>query len=158
MTSQPKHVSEGYHSITPYLVLKGATAALAFYKKAFGAQELMRITGAEGRVRHAEIKIGDSALMLADENPQYLFMRSPQSLSGTPVHLHLYVEDVDALARQAIAAGATVLMPVEDSGEDRWGGLVDPFGHIWWVATRIEDVSREEIQKRFEADTQSEDR
>jgi PhnB protein len=111
----------------------------------------MRLTDAEGKIRHAEIKIGNSPLMLAGEFPEFPEMRSPQALGGSPVHIYLYVEDVDKVANQAIAAGARVLMPVQDQNEDRRGGLVDPFGHVWWVASRIENLSREEIQQRFEA-------
>jgi uncharacterized glyoxalase superfamily protein PhnB/SAM-dependent methyltransferase len=128
------------------LVIKDAASAIAFYKQAFGATELMRLADPGGKVRHAEIKIGDSPLMLADEFPEFPTMRSPQSLGGSPLHIYLYVEDVDALASQAIAAGAQVLMAVEDQPDgDRRGGLTDPFGHVWWLATHKEDVSSKEM-------------
>jgi PhnB protein len=133
--------------------MRSAASAIAFYKQAFGASELMRLTDDTGRVRHSEIKIGNSVLMLVDEHepPVLPFMRSAQSLGGSPIELFLYVDDVDAVARQAIAAGAKEILPVTDSEEDRRGGVMDPFGLVWWIATRIEDWSREEIQRRFEA-------
>jgi PhnB protein len=151
MASEVKPIPEDYHTATPYLIVKEPAKAIEFYKKALSATELMRLTDAEGKIRHAEIKIGDSPIMLAGEFPEFPEMRSPQTLGGSSVHLYLYVEDVDRLADQAIAAGARVLMPVQDQNEDRRGGLVDPFGHVWWIASRIENLSREEIQRRFEA-------
>lgn len=147
MTPETKAIPEGHHAVTPYMIIKGAADAIAFYKKAFGATELMCLTDDSGKVRHAEIKIGDSPLMIADEFPEYSFMRSPQSLGGTTMHIFLYVEDVDALFAQAIDAGAKELMPVEDHSDgDRRGGVTDPFGHIWWIATHIKDVPLEEIE------------
>lgn len=150
MTNTAKHIAQGYHSLTPYLVIRDAAGAIEFYKQAFGATELMRLTDISGRVRHAEIQIGDSVLMIADENPDYPFMRSLPSFGGSPIHFYLYVENVDALAKQAIAAGAKVLFPIQDESEDRRGGLTDPFGHIWHIATRIEEISRQELQRRFD--------
>lgn len=141
MTSKTKSIPEGHHTVTPYMVIKDAANAISFYKEAFGATVLMYLTDQNGKVQHAEIKIGDSPIMIADEFPEYTIMSSPQSLGGTPVHIYLYVEDVDALAHQAIAAGAKELMPLADQPDgDRRGGLTDPFGHVWWIATHIKDV------------------
>ncbi len=151
MTSTVKPIPEGYHTATPYLVVKNAASAIEFYKKAFGATELMRMADPSGRVMHAEIKIGNSPIMLADEFPE-MGARSPQAYGGSPVSIFLYVEDVDALANQAIAAGAKVLMPVQDQfWGDRYGKLADPFGHVWSVATHKEDVAPEEMKKRAAA-------
>ncbi len=151
MTSRAKPIPEGYHTATPYLIIKDAASAIEFYKKAFGATELMRMADPSGKVRHAEIKIGNSPIMIADEFPE-IGARSPQSLGGSPVSILLYVEDVDALFSQAIAAGAKVLRPVKDQFYgDRSGGLADPFGHVWYIATHKEDVSPEEMQKRAAA-------
>jgi PhnB protein len=146
-----KPIPDGYHTVTPYLIVKDAAGAIDFYKKAFGAQELMRFPGPGGKVGHAEIRVGDSRVMLADEHPQ-MGAVSPQSLGGTPVGLCLYVKDVDALAKQAIAAGAKVLRPVQDQFYgDRSGTLEDPFGHKWTIATHKEDVSHEEMCRRMES-------
>jgi PhnB protein len=146
-----KPIPNGYHTVTPYLVVKDATSAIDFYKKAFGATELYRMAGPDGRVMHAEIKIGNSPIMMADEFPE-MGARSPQSFGGSPVSIYLYVEDVDALFSQAVAAGAKVTRPVKDQFYgDRSGGLEDPFGHVWYVATHKEDVPPEEIHRRFEA-------
>jgi PhnB protein len=145
-----KPIPEGYHTVTPYLIVKGAAEALEFYKKAFGAKELMRFPGPGGKVGHAEIKIGDSAIMLADEHPE-MGARSPQSFGGTPVSMLVYVKDVDASANQAIAAGAKVVKPVTDQFYgDRSGTFTDPFGHMWTIATHKEDVSIEEMQRRLQ--------
>jgi PhnB protein len=145
-----KPVPEGYHTVTPYLALKEAAKAIEFYKKAFGAKELMRFPGPGGKVMHAELKLGDSCIMLADEFPE-MGHRSPQSLGGTPVGILLYVENVDALFNQAVAAGAKVERPVADQFYgDRSGNLVDPYGHKWTIATHKEDVSSAEMQRRFE--------
>lgn len=146
-----KPIPDGYHTVTPYLIVKGAAAALDFYKKAFGATELMRMADPSGKVGHAEIRIGNSPIMLADEFPDMGF-RSPQSLGGTPVSILLYVEDVDTRFQQAIGAGAKELRPVKDQFYgDRSGTLEDPFGHVWTVATHTEDLSEEEMRKRAEA-------
>lgn len=147
MTPNTKSIPEGHHAVTPYMIIKDAADAITFYKKAFGATELMRLTDNSGKVQHAEIKIGDSPIMIVDEFTEYPIMRSPQSLGGTTMHIFLYVEDVDALFAQAIDAGAKELEPVEDHVEgDRRGGVIDPFGHIWWIATHIKDVPLEKMQ------------
>jgi PhnB protein len=142
-----KPIPERYRSATPYLCVKGAAKAIEFYKRAFGAVETMRI-GDDSTIGHAEITIGDAVIMLSDEYPD-MGVRSPESIGGTPVAIHLYFEDVDAVAARAIAAGATVLRPVEDQFYgDRGGKLRDPFGHEWQIATHIEDVSPEEMKAR----------
>jgi len=146
-----KPVPEGYHTATPYLIVKGAARAIDFYKQAFGAKELVRMADPSGNIGHAEIQIGDSPIMLADEHPQMGF-RSPESLGGSAVGILLYVPDVDALARQAVAAGAKELRPVKDQFYgDRSGTFADPFGHVWTIATHKEDVSGEEMKRRMEA-------
>jgi PhnB protein len=144
-------IPEGFHTVTPYMTIKDASDAIEFYKEAFGAREIFRWADPDGRVRHAEVVIGDSPIMLTDEAPEF-GMTGPQSLGGSPVHVFLYVEDADAVFERAIAAGATELMPVEDSEDgDRRGGVMDPFGHVWYIGTHIEDISREELQKRYDA-------
>jgi PhnB protein len=149
MTGKVKPIPEGYHTATPYLIIKDAAGAMEFYKKAFGATELERITDAEGKVRHGEIKIGDSPLMMTDETPEFPDWLSPLSRGGSAVHIYLYVEDVDAVFNQAIAAGAKELVPVKDQFYgDRSGGVTDPYGHVWYIATRKEDVSLEEMKRR----------
>ncbi len=151
MTSRVKPTPEGYHTATPYLIVRDAARAIEFYKKAFGAKELMRMADPSGKIGHAEIKIGDSPIMLADEVPGMGY-RSPESLGGSPVSILLYVEDVDAVFNQAVAAGAKVQRPVADQFYgDRTGGVTDPFGHVWYVATHMEDVSPEEMRKRAAA-------
>jgi PhnB protein len=146
-----KPIPDGYHTVTPYLIVKDAAGAIDFYKKAFGAEEIMRCPGPDGRIAHAEVKIGDSRVMLGDECP-VMKARSPQSIGGTPVGFCLYVKDVDVLSKQAIAAGAKVVQPVQDQFYgDRSGTFEDPFGHKWTIATHKEDVSPEELQKRMEA-------
>jgi len=146
-----KPIPDGYHTATPYLIVRDAARAIAFYIQAFGATELMRFADPRGKVGHAEIKIGDSPIMLADEFPE-MGHRSPQSLGGAAVSILLYVEDVDARFSQAIAAGAKALKPVaEQFYGDRSGTLQDPFGHMWTLATHKEDVTLEEIHRRFEA-------
>jgi PhnB protein len=148
--SNVKPIPEGYHSITPYMVMQGAAAALDFYKKAFGAIELFRMEH-EGKIGHAEIKIGDSPIMLADEQPT-MGSVSPQTLGGTPVSLMIYVEDVDTIYKQAIDAGGVELKALQDQFYgDRSGTLKDPFGHVWTIATHKEDVSPEEMDKRLAA-------
>ena len=142
-------IPTGYHTVTPYLIVRNAAAALDFYKKAFGAVELMRFPGPGGKLMHAEIKIGDSPVMLADEMPDEGHV-GPQTLGGAAVSLLLYVENVDARFAQAIAAGATVKRAVADQFYgDRTGTLADPFGHVWSLATHKEDVSMEEMQRRM---------
>jgi PhnB protein len=148
MAVQP--IPDGYHTATPYLIVNGAAKALEFYKKAFGATELLRFEMG-GKVGHAEIQIGDSRIMLADEFPE-MGARGPQAFGGSPVGLCLYVEDVDAWFDRAVTAGATVERPVKDQFYgDRSGSLVDPFGHKWTIATHKEDVSVEEMHRRCEA-------
>ena len=146
-----KPIPDGYHSVTPYLIIKGAGDAIEFYKKAFGATELFRMAQPDGKVGHAEIKIGDSPIMLSDENPE-LGYTSPTTLGGTPVSIMIYVDDVDTIFKQAIAAGGKQQKPVQDQFYgDRSGSLQDPFGHVWHVATHKEDVSPEEMDKRAAA-------
>ena len=144
-------IPEGYHSVTPYLVMKNAAAAIEFYKKAFGAVELFRMAGPGGKIGHAEIKIGDSPVMLADEYPDMGF-KGPESLGGTPVSLMIYVDDVDKIYPQAIAAGGKEVRPLQNQFYgDRSGTLTDPFGHVWTISTHVEDVPEEELAKRAEA-------
>jgi PhnB protein len=144
-----KPIPEGYHSVTPYLVVNDGAGAIDFYKKAFGAVETVRMGGPDGKIGHAEIRIGDSNVMLADESPD-MGHRSAKSIGATPVSLVLYVEDVDAQFKQAIAAGAKELRPVEDQFYgDRMGTLVDPFGHVWSLGTHVEDVAPEEMNRRM---------
>lgn len=148
MTKKVNPVPDGYHTITPYLALRDAASAIEYYKKAFGAEELCRLPGPSGRIGHAELKIGDSVVMLADEFPE-MGSRSPQSYGGTPVSLMVYVADVDAVVTRAVAAGAKITRPVADRFYgDRNGAIEDPFGHVWFVATHIEDVSQEEMARR----------
>ena len=145
----PQPIPQGYEGATPYLCVKGAADAVDFYKKAFGATKTMRIAQADGRIGHAEIRIGQAVIMLADGFPE-MNLRSPSSLGGSPVTLHLYVEDVDAFAKHAVAAGIKVLRPVEKQFYGfRGGRFEDPFGQVWWIATHQEDFSPEEIKKRM---------
>lgn len=140
-------IPEGYHSVTPYLSIKGAAAAIDYYKEVFGATELFRMPGPEGKIGHAEIKIGNSPIMLADEYPDMEFV-SPQTLGGTPVGLMIYVDDVDTMFKQAISRGAKEVKPLQNQFYgDRSGTLKDPFGHVWTVATHVEDVAPEEIER-----------
>ena len=151
MAGSVKPIPDGYPTLTPYLMVRGAAQAIAFYQQAFGAQERMRMPGPDGTVGHAELTIGDSLIMLADEMPG-MGNPSPQALNGTPVGFALYVEDVDAAFARAVAAGATVLQPLEDKFYgDRAGTVVDPFGHHWYLMMHIEDVSPDEMQKRAAA-------
>ena len=151
MTNPVKPIPEGFHTLTPHLIVRDATRAIEFYKQAFGAEELVRMPGPGGKLMHAEIKIGNSIFFLVDEFPEF-GSRAPQSLGGSPVTLHLYVEDVDALFNRAVAAGATAQMPVQDQfWGDRYGKLADPFGHEWSIATHKEELTGEEILKRAEA-------
>ena len=144
-----KPIPEGYHSVTPYLYVRSAAQAIDFYKSAFGAVEQMRMLGSDGRIMHAELKLGDSVIMLADENPQHGVM-SPQTVGGYSVGLLLYVENVDAVFQKAVKNGAKSLRPIKDQiYGDRSGSLLDPFGHMWTVATHVEDVSPEEMKSRM---------
>jgi len=146
-----KKIPEGYHAVTPYLAVKGGAAAIAFYEKAFGAKELFRMPAPGGTIAHAELQIGDSRVMLSDEAPD-MGAKSPQTLGGSPVSLMLYVEDVDATVKRAIDAGAKPTRPVENQFYgDRSGGIIDPFGHSWWVATHVEDVPPAELERRAKA-------
>lgn len=145
-----KPIPDGYPAVTPYLIVTGAARAIEFYTQVFGATETMRLAGPNG-VAHAEIRIGDSVVMLADESPEMGF-RGPKSFGGTPVSLMLYVDDVDATFQRAIAAGAASRRAVQDQFYgDRSGTLEDPFGHVWTVATHVEDVSPQEIDRRLAA-------
>jgi PhnB protein len=145
-----KPVPEGYHTVTPYLIISGAAQAIDFYVKALGATEVMRLDHG-GKIGHAEIKIGDSHVMLADEFPE-MGARSPQSLGGTPVGLALYVPNVDELFKQAVDAGAKVERPVQDQFYgDRSGTIIDPFGHKWTIATHKEDLTPEQVNERMAA-------
>lgn len=147
-----KPIPEGFRTATPVLCCRDAAGAIEFYKRAFGASEIgERLLGPAGKIGHAEIKIGDSLVAISDEFPEWGNL-SPQSLGGSPVPIHLYVEDVDSLARQAVAAGAKVLIPVADQFYgDRGGRLEDPYGHLWIVATHIEDIAPEEMRRRMDA-------
>ena len=142
-------IPDGYHSVTPYLIVNDGAAAIEFYKQAFGATELFRMDAPGGKIAHAEIKIGDSPVMLGDESPEMGY-RSAKTIGSTPVSLMIYVEDVDAVFPQAIAAGGKELKPLQDQFYgDRSGTLEDPFGHVWTVATHKEDVSPEEMDRRM---------
>jgi PhnB protein len=142
-----KAIPEGYHTATPYIICKSAASAIDFYKKAFGAVEVMRMAGPDGKIRHAEIKIGDSHIMLSDEHPG-MNIYSPQHYGGSPVSVLLYVEDADATVNAAVAAGAVITRPLKDEFYgDRAGTIVDPFGHQWYIHTHTKDVSMEEMQK-----------
>jgi len=150
MASQIKEIPKGFHSVTPYLTVTDSARAIDFYKRAFGAEELYRVDGPDGKVAHAEIRIGDSIIMLSDEMPGW--SRSPQSLGGTPVNIFLYVKDVDGVFNRAVVAGAKVAMPVSDMfWGDRYGQVTDPFGHSWSLATHKEDVPLEELRERTKA-------
>lgn len=150
----PKPIPDGYHSVTPYLIIQGAADALEFYKRAFGATELFRMPAPGGKIGHAEIKIGDSAIMLADEFPE-MGARSPKSLGGAGVSLMIYVERVDEVFKQALKAGAKEVQPLENKFYgDRSGTLQDPFGHVWTISTHVEDVSTEEVRRRAQAQSQ----
>ena len=144
-------IPKGYHTATPYMVVRDAARALEFYKKAFGAKELFRMPSPDGKIMHAEFVIGDSHIMLAEENPG-MCAKSPETLGGTPVSLFLYVENADGFFKTATSAGAKSIMEPQDMfWGDRFGKLSDPFGHEWSVATHIEDVTSEEMGKRMKA-------
>jgi PhnB protein len=147
----PKPIPDGYHTATPYLIVSDAAKAVEFYKRAFGATELMRMPGPNGRVAHAEIKIGDSIVMLGEENPK-VGIRGPQALGGSPAFLYLYVEDCDRAFNRAVDAGASAVNSLTDQmWGDRSGSVKDPFGHSWWIATHKEDVSMDEMRRRLAA-------
>jgi PhnB protein len=149
--NEVKKIPEGYHSITPALIVKNGDAAIEFYKKGFGAEERSRMKSPDGRVAHAELKLGDSVFMLSDEYPE-MKCHSPNSIGGSPVSMYVYVEDVDALFDKAVSAGAKVLDPVKDQfWGDRHGRLEDPFGHLWSIATHKKDLSEEEMKSAAEA-------
>ena len=144
-----KPIPDGYPRVTPYLIVNGANAAIDFYVSVFGAKERMRMPGPDDKVGHAELEIGESMIMLADEFPD-MGARSPKSIGGSPVTIHVYVEDVDATVALAVKAGATITRPVEDKFYgDRGGEVVDPYGHRWSIATHIEDLSPAEMQRRM---------
>jgi PhnB protein len=147
MAQRVKGIPAGYHSVTPYLIYKGAAEAIEFYEKAFGAVEVMRMAGPDGRIGHAELKIGDSHIMLADEHPD-MGIYSPSHYGGSPVSVLLYVEDADATVNAAVAAGAKITRPLKDEFYgDRAGTITDPFGHQWYIHTHIKDVTPEEMQR-----------
>lgn len=146
-----KPIPDGYPRVTPYLIVDGASAAIDFYRAVLGATERMRMDAPEGKVGHAELDIGDSVIMLADEAPE-MDARSPRSVGGTPVSLHVYVEDADAVFERATQAGAKAMRPMEDKFYgDRMGSFEDPFGHHWHVATHVEDVPPDEMEERAAA-------
>jgi PhnB protein len=148
--TQVKAIPEGMHSITPHLVCAGADAAIEFYKKAFAAKEAMRLPGPDGKLMHARLEIGDSSVMLVDENPMWNSL-GPKTLKGTPVTIHLYVKDADAVAKRAADAGAKVTMPVQEMfWGDRYGVVEDPFGHQWSIATHVKDLTVEQIHAGME--------
>jgi PhnB protein len=154
-SSKVKAIPDGYHSATAYLIVDGAAKALDFYKRVFGASEKMRMPSPGGKVGHAEIVIGDSMIMLADEHPE-MGARGPRAFGGSPVSMMVYVEDVDTTVKTALAAGAKLIRPVEDKFYgDRSGTIEDPFGHQWHVSTHKEDVPAEEMERRAAAMSQS---
>jgi PhnB protein len=152
MKNPTKAVPDGFHTLTPHLVVKGASKAIEFYKKAFGAEEIKRVPGPDGKsLVHAELKIGDSRLLLVDEFPE-MDCRGPQSVGASPVSIHMFVDDADAAFDRALSAGAEVRMPLADQfWGDRYGVLTDPFGHVWSIATHKEDLTAEQISKRAQA-------
>jgi len=151
MSEPVKYIPQGYSSVTPYLYIDGAAQAIEFYKKALGATEVMRLPGANGKIGHAELQIGSSRIMLADESEQ-MKAYGPKHYGGVSISLLVYVEDIDTVFQNAVDAGATVLRPVADQFYgDRTGGIEDPFGHHWFLATHIKDVSPEEMQQASEA-------
>ena len=151
MAKKAAATPQGYHTVTPSLFVAGAAKAIEFYKKALGAEELMRFPGPDGKIMHAEIKVGDSIIMLADEMPD-MGGKGPKSIGGTPVSLFVYGENVDAAWKRAIDAGCQEVVPLADQfWGDRTGCLEDPFGHQWWLATHVQDLTPEEIRKNAEA-------
>jgi len=150
MTSQVKPIPEGYHTVTPYLICDGASQAIEFYKKAFGAVEAVRMAMPNGKIGHAEIRIGDSFIMLADENSEGA-AHSPQRYGGSPINVLLYVENTDAMLAQAVSAGAKIVRPIKDEFYgDRTATIVDPFGHTWYIHTHVKDVTPEEMKKAMQ--------
>ena len=148
-----KTIPEGYHSVTPYLIVRGAAEAIDFYRRAFGAVEVFRFPSPDGKIGHAEIKIGDSPIMMADEHPDMGY-KGPQTIGGSPVSLMIYVEDVDTVFNQAVAAGATIKEALQNKFYgDRMGTVTDPFGHVWHISTHKEDVSMDEMQERMKEHT-----
>jgi PhnB protein len=146
-----KPIPEGYHTVTPYLAVDDAAEAIEYYKKAFGAKERVRMDAPGGKIGHAELEIGDSLVMLSDALPQFP-TRPPKELGGTSVSVFMYVEDVDAVVKQAVDAGATIIMETADQfWGDRFGSVQDPFGHLWSIATHVEDVPPEEMAERAKA-------
>jgi PhnB protein len=146
MTASAK-IPQGFHTVTPSLVVRNAAQAIDFYKKALGAEELMRMASPGGKIGHAELKIGDSIIFITDENPE-MNCKSPQTLGGTPVSLFLYVPDVDKAFQRAIDAGGKTIMPVADMfWGDRYGQFTDPYGHTWGLGTHVKDLSEQEIEK-----------
>ena len=149
--SKVNFIPKGYQTVTPYLCVKGAARAIEFYKKAFGAKEVMRMPGPHGTLGHAEIQINGCRIMLADEFPEMNF-RSPQSYGGTPINIHVYVKNVDAVAKKVVAAGAKLLRSVADQFYgDRSCSVEDPFGHVWHIATHVKDISMREMKKHAAA-------
>ena len=145
-----KPIPDGYRSVTPAIIVRGAADAIEFYKSAFGAEETTRMLGPDGKIMHAEIRIGDSMVMLGDENPEW-GMLSPLSTNGTPSSLHVYVDDADAAFARALRAGAKVRQPLEDAfWGDRYGKVTDPFGHEWGIATHVKDMSADEMKRAGE--------
>lgn len=152
MVKQAKPIPDPYQAVTPYLVVRGAARAIEFYQRAFGAKELSRSPGPDGKLMHAEVQIGDSIVMLCDEMPQMKGWVAPPSLGGTTVALHIYTEDVDALFQRAVSAGAKPSLPLMDAfWGDRYGKVTDPFGHEWSLATHQRDLTPEEVQKGSQA-------
>lgn len=150
MANSVKPIPEGYHTVTPYLICDGAAQAIEFYKNAFGAVEVVRMAMPNGKIGHAELKIGDSFIMLADESPEN-GARSPRSFGGSPISVLLYVENTDAMVGQAVSAGAKISRPIKDEFYgDRTATIVDPFGHTWYIHTHIKDVSPEEMKQAMQ--------
>ena len=150
MDGTVKPIPDGYPAITPYMCMQGASQAIDYYKSVFGAAERFRMPAPDGKIGHAEINIGGSVIMLADEFPKMQF-RGPRAFGGSPVHLHLYVDNVDGIIERAVAAGAKILRPVKNQFYgDRSGTIEDPFGHVWHIATHVEDMTSEELCRRAE--------
>ena len=149
--SKVSYIPQGYNSVTPYLIIKGAAQAIEYYKKVFGATEVFRMDGPDGKVGHAELQVGNSRVMLADENPNMGEGHSSAArIGGSPVSLYLYIPDVDRVVERAVAEGAKIIKPVQDQFYgDRSGFILDPFGHFWGIATHVEDVSPAELEERM---------